>query len=91
MFGLSGNGFNQLARMPAFIGLSVVLSGMAVIVAFGVFAVRDIEQASERRQMAYDGGLSTWLQECRADGRKIDDCTGAWQKDAVLRRLYVKQ
>lgn len=74
-----------LERVPAWLAGGVV----ALMVALVLIAALSAADDRDRRIARHEEAQASWLSDCAAMGRTIDDCTFAWFKNPMLRDVYV--
>lgn len=79
---------------PTDISFKEFLLSLTLLAAFslGVWSLASymgIGDNAARIKKEYAQARSLWLSECKADGRRLDDCLRAWEDLRTLQEMYV--
>ena len=76
---------HMVAGRPWLVLMALIIGAM-----IAGFTVHDYAQRQEQQDAAYQAGFTKWLAYCRRNNRQIDDCTSSWQRDSLLRGLFIE-
>jgi hypothetical protein len=79
-YSLAFSAIQQIGRAPR-----LLVAFIAIVVAMFYGIVSGVDEKHHRQDQA----LGAWLTDCAASNRRIDDCTFAWNRDYVLRNVYL--